>query len=227
MVGRAGVRGRPVAGGDPVALARGLRCRVSRNARAPARPALGRRARRAGTRRPLGACERAPDPGGGCRISAGRDELPRGRDAPSWARHRRPAQDPRREPRARPAYSPLITASVSPLATDAPTAIGSSETLPALWAVISFSIFIASITAISVPSSTVAPCSTATLSTVPCRGETSVSPLATATPPPARSLRRDGLRAAGAMGSAPLAVPFANGGPITRTSKRLPDTSTV
>src|SRR5690242_6919491 len=39
-------------------------------------------------------------------------------------------------------YSPeLITASVSPLATEAPTAIGSSATVPDLCAVISFSIF--------------------------------------------------------------------------------------
>ena len=45
--------------------------------------------------------------------------------------------------RQRPA---VITASVSPVATEAPTAIGSSATVPDLWAVISFSIFIASIT---------------------------------------------------------------------------------
>ena len=55
-----------------------------------------------------------------------------------------------------------MTATVSPEATEAPTAIGSSATVPALWAVISFSIFIASITAMSAPSSTCAPCSTAT-----------------------------------------------------------------
>ena len=76
----------------------------------------------------------------------------------------------------------MITASVSPVATDAPTAIGSSETVPALCAVISFSIFIASITAISAPSSTSAPASTATFSTVPWIGEASVSP----PPPPPR-----------------------------------------
>ncbi len=81
------------------------------------------------------------------------------------------------------AGQPLITASVSPLATEAPTAIGSSATVPALWAVISFSIFIASITAIRAPSSTAAPCSTATLSTVPWSGEASVSP--PPAPPPA------------------------------------------
>ena len=60
-----------------------------------------------------------------------------------------------------------MTASVSPLATDAPTAIGSSDTLPALCAVISFSIFIASITQTSAPSATAAPSSTATFRTVP------------------------------------------------------------
>ena len=76
-----------------------------------------------------------------------------------------------------------MTAIVSPVATEPPTAIGSSATLPALWAVISFSIFIASITATSAPSSTSAPASTATLSTVPWIGEASVSP---PPPPPPR-----------------------------------------
>ena len=51
----------------------------------------------------------------------------------------------------------------------------SSVTLPARWAVISFSIFIASITQISAPSSTSSPFFTATLRTVPWSGETSVS----------------------------------------------------
>jgi len=69
----------------------------------------------------------------------------------------------------------VITARVSPLATEAPTEIGNSATVPALWAVISFSIFIASMTAISAPSSTVAPFSTSTLSTVPWIGEVSAS----------------------------------------------------
>ena len=55
-------------------------------------------------------------------------------------------------------YPPLvITASVSPVATAAPADIGSSATVPDLWAVISFSIFMASITATSAPSSTAAP----------------------------------------------------------------------
>ena len=56
----------------------------------------------------------------------------------------------------------LITASVSPVATDPPTSTLSSETLPDLCAEISFSIFIASITHTSAPSSTSAPFSTAT-----------------------------------------------------------------
>ncbi len=60
-----------------------------------------------------------------------------------------------------------ITASVSPVATDAPTATGRSLIVPARWAVISFSIFIASITQIRAPSSTAAPASTETFSTVP------------------------------------------------------------
>ncbi len=53
-----------------------------------------------------------------------------------------------------------MTARVSPLATEDPTEIGSSATLPALWAVISFSIFIASMMHTSAPSSTCAPGST-------------------------------------------------------------------
>ena len=64
-----------------------------------------------------------------------------------------------------------MTASVSPLETEAPSAIGSSAILPALWAVISFSIFIASMMQTSAPSSTFAPFSTSTLKTLPCSGE--------------------------------------------------------
>ena len=116
---------------------------------------------------------------------------------------------------------------MSPLATEAPTAIGSSAIVPDLWAVISFSIFIASITAISAPSSTAAPASTATFRTVPWIGEASVSP-PPPPPPEARSARRGGLRAPAAAGTEPLtAAPAGAGGPITLTSKRLPETSTV
>ena len=54
-----------------------------------------------------------------------------------------------------------------PALTAAPSAIGSSVILPALWAVISFSIFIASITQTRSPSATSWPCSTGTLKTLP------------------------------------------------------------
>ncbi len=65
----------------------------------------------------------------------------------------------------------MITAKGSPALTATPSEIGSSAILPALWAVISFSIFIASMMQISAPSSTSAPCSTRTLKTLPCSGE--------------------------------------------------------
>ena len=113
----------------------------------------------------------------------------------------------------------------SPAAIAAPSAIGSSATTPALWAVISFSIFIASMMQSSWPSSTVSPCLTFTLHMLPCSGEGSVSP-PTALPP---FLRSRGLRgAAPAAGPAPfITTPPANGAPITLTSKRRPETSTV
>ena len=111
----------------------------------------------------------------------------RRRRAAARAAHRRDAEDPRRERGARRRrYSgALITARVSPAETAAPSEIGSSATTPALWAVISFSIFIASMMQTSAPSSTVAPCSTSTLKTLPWSGEASVSP-----PPPAAADRR-------------------------------------
>ncbi len=94
--------------------------------------------------------------------------------------------------------------------------------MPELGAVISFSIFMASITQTSAPSSTWPPFSTATFSTVPW-------------------MRRDELagRAAAAalLALAALAPPCAAAGggavrprrraPITFTSKRVPDTSTA
>ncbi len=134
-------------------------------------------------------------------------------------------------PAGPPSYSAaaLMTAIVSPGVTEAPTEIGRSETVPALCATISFSIFIASMTAIRAPSSTAAPASTATRSTVPWIGEASVSP--PPPPPPERSLRRAGrLPNPTPPAPPPLtagAAPAAAGGPITLTSKRLPDTSTV
>src|SRR3954470_840940 len=83
----------------------------------------------------------------------------------------------------------LMTAIVSPAEIAAPSATPSSSTVPAAGAVISFSIFIASITQISAPASTAAPFSTATLSTVPCSGETSLPSADGPLPPPERSRR--------------------------------------
>ncbi len=113
-----------------------------------------------------------------------------------------------------------MTARVSPLATAAPSEIGSSATVPFLWAVISFSIFMASMMQMSAPSSTSAPCSTSTLKTLPCSGEVRVSPLA---PPPELALRS--RRGAGRAPLLAAAGPVAS--PRTLTSKRLPETSTV
>ena len=58
------------------------------------------------------------------------------------------------------AASYLITAMVSPVAIEPPSETPSSSTVPELGAVISFSIFIASITHTRAPSSISAPCST-------------------------------------------------------------------
>jgi hypothetical protein len=74
----------------------------------------------------------------------------------------------------------------------------------------------------SAPSSTVAPFSTATFSTVPWIGET----IAPGAPPPPLAPRS---RRLGAFFAAPAdgAPPFGSAAPITFTSKRLPDTSTA
>ena len=91
-------------------------------------------------------------------------------------------------------------------------------------AVISFSIFIASITHTTAPASTSWPCSTFTRRTVPCSGETSV--------PCPRRPRRPSARA-GAPGALPVEfVPAATpppvgGGPMTFTLNRRLSTSTV
>src|SRR3954464_12768634 len=77
-----------------------------------------------------------------------------------------------------------MTASVSPALTGAPSLIGSSAMVPALWAVISFSIFIASMMHSSWPSSTCWPASTRTFHMLPWSGETSVSPPSPPPPPP-------------------------------------------
>src|SRR5215204_1135597 len=61
----------------------------------------------------------------------------------------------------------LITAIGSPDFTAPPSWTASSATVPALWAKISFSIFIASMMQTSAPSCTSAPCSTRTFQTLP------------------------------------------------------------
>src|SRR5204863_250955 len=68
-------------------------------------------------------------------------------------------------------HSDLMTARVSPAVTEPPSVMGSSAIVPALWAKISFSIFIASMMQTSAPSSTWAPFSTSTFQTLPCSGE--------------------------------------------------------
>src|SRR5215207_9972267 len=107
-----------------------------------------------------------------------------------------------------------------------PSLTESVSITPALWAVISFSIFIASMMQMSWPSSTVWPCSTRTFHMLPCSGESSSS-----APPPPLFLRspRLGATRPAATGAAPLTPPLppADGGPITLTSNRRPDTSTV
>ena len=110
----------------------------------------------------------------------------------------------------------------SPEPIAAPSATFRAVTLPERWAVISFSIFIASITQIRSPSETSAPSATATLSTVPCSGEGSAS-LEAAAPPPAARSRFGGLRPPPAAGAAAPAT----ASPITLTSKSLPATSTL
>ena len=84
-----------------------------------------------------------------------------------------------------------------------PSVIDSVSITPALWAVISFSIFIASMMQSSWPSSTVSPCLTSTFHMLPCSGETSSS-----APPPALFLRSPrffgrGARAVGAAAPRP------------------------
>ena len=120
----------------------------------------------------------------------------------------------------------MIVAIGAPAWIGAPSLIGSSTIVPALCAVISFSIFIASMMQSSWPSSTVSPCLTSTFHMFPCSGEGSVSG-----PPPRARLALAALRRRPrAAGAAPLAArraAGANGGPTTRTSKRLPETSTA
>ena len=90
----------------------------------------------------------------------------------------------------------------SPEPIAAPSATFRAVTLPERWAVISFSIFIASITQIRSPSATSAPSATATLRTVPCSGEGSASLEAAAPPPPAAlAFRRFAAARGGSRGA--------------------------
>ncbi len=118
----------------------------------------------------------------------------------------------------------VIVAIGAPAWIGSPSTIGSSTIVPALWAVISFSIFIASMMQSSWPSSTVSPCLTSTFHMLPCSGEGSTS-----APPALPEDFRAERFGAFAPGAVPLLAgtpPPANGGPTTRTSKRLPETST-
>ena len=90
----------------------------------------------------------------------------------------------------------LMTAIVAPEAMASPSLTASSAMTPALWAVISFSIFIASMMQTSWPSSTACPASTSTFHMLPCRGETQL--VAAGAPAAVGALRALGLRGAGA-----------------------------
>ena len=116
-----------------------------------------------------------------------------------------------------------MTAIGSPDFTAPPSWTASSAIVPALWAKISFSIFIASMMQTSAPSSTSAPCSTSTFQTLPCSGEASVSP---PPPPPAAALALALGRGARRRWR-PRRGAAASASPRTTTSKRLPETSTV
>src|SRR4051812_34924288 len=78
----------------------------------------------------------------------------------------------------------LMTAIASPDFTAPPSLTASSAIVPALWAKISFPIFIASMRQTRAPSSPPAPCSTGTFQTLPCSGEARVSPPPPLPPPP-------------------------------------------
>src|SRR5436305_948611 len=85
------------------------------------------------TARRLAAARRGtPPPRRGRRVPARARDRRGCRDVAGRSPHEGPAPDPRRERGAVGGYSgaELITASVSPVATEAPTAIGSSETTP-------------------------------------------------------------------------------------------------
>src|SRR5919198_767319 len=96
-----------------------------------------------------------------------------------------------------------MTAMWPPAEIGAPSLMGSSAIVPALWAVISFSIFIASMMQMSWPSSTAAPGSTRTFHMLPCSGDSSVS----APPPPPPDLRSPRFGAARPAGAEPVGIP--------------------
>ena len=73
------------------------------------------------------------------------------------------------------AGSLLMVAIGAPALIGSPSAIGSSAIVPALCAVISFSIFIASMMHRIWPSATVSPCLTSTFHMFPCSGDSSMS----------------------------------------------------
>src|SRR5699024_2103195 len=121
----------------------------------------------------------------------------------------------------------LMSQTTAPLLTVSPGVTFNPVMVPALCAVSGCSIFIASITTTVSPSATDWPSAATSLTTVPCIGETSESPLTAAAPPPplreARFLFPPGL---------PPLFPAAGAAATPReagrtTSMRLPPTSTV
>ena len=203
VAGRAGVRRLPVAGRDPDGSRRGigraylatlerLRALVERAQTVvpgPRRPARARRGRSRCSNEDVAYLDALARAGAAGAAARGPPDEP-----PSSAIHERSER--------RYSHAELITASVSPVATDAPTAIGSSATVPGLVRGDLVLHLHRLDHATSAPSSTAAPCSTATLSTVPWSGEVSVSP-PPPPPPPARSLRRGARRAATAPSERP------------------------
>ncbi len=128
-----------------------------------------------------------------------------------------------RQRRAGRASSPaqsLISQMTAPLVTVAPTSAWRPVTVPALCALSGCSIFIASMTTTVSPSATSWPSSTTTLTTVPCIGEVTASPLAAAPAflPAARL---------GFLAPPPPPAEIAPSPPGSTTSSRLPPTSTT
>ena len=119
-------------------------------------------------------------------------------------------------------YSMMTT--MSPLATAWPGSTLISATVPALSALMLFSIFMASRTTSGVPTSTAWPTSTSTFTMVPCIG-TATLPLPAAGAPPAAAARRGRVPAAAPAPAAATAA-IGTSGTHTFTEKRLPSTST-